>query len=86
MIEISFLFGLAIYGIIWFLCLFVILPIGVVTQDEAGDIVAGSAPSAPVRPHMLRKLLLTTILAAIIYGGGYWLFTSDILRHIAISF
>jgi len=86
MIEISFLFGLAIYGIIWFLCLFVILPIGVVTQDEAGDIVAGSAPSAPVRPHMLRKLLLTTILSAIIYGGVYWLFTSDILRHIAVPF
>ena len=34
MIKIGFIFGMAIYGIIWFLTLFMVLPWGVVSQAE----------------------------------------------------
>lgn len=59
---------IAIYFIVWWLTLFCILPLGVKTQEEAGEIVPGSATSAPVRPQLLMKAGLTTIVAAILVG------------------
>ncbi|MDB2536660.1 DUF1467 family protein, partial [Alphaproteobacteria bacterium] len=46
MIKIGFIFGLAIYGIIWFLTLFMVLPWGVVSQAEHGEVQPGSSESA----------------------------------------
>ncbi len=86
MIEINFILGLAIYGMIWFLCLFAVLPFGVVSQDEAGHVEPGSSASAPVQPHMGRKIVINTLVAAVVYGIVYWLLTSGVMRHIGLSF
>jgi predicted secreted protein len=61
----------AVFFIIWWLVLFVSLPIGLRTQDEEGEVVLGTASSAPGRPHMLRAIIRTTILAVIIFGIFY---------------
>ena len=58
--------GAAIYFVVWWLCLFVVLPFGVRTQDEEGTTIRGTAPSAPVRPLIFRKALITSGLAAIV--------------------
>ena len=63
MIEIGFIFGLAIYGIIWFLTLFMVLPWGVVSQAEYGEVQPGSSESAPARPLIWQKLAITTGLS-----------------------
>ena len=68
MIEIGFLFGCAIYGIIWFLTLFMVLPFGVVSQHEDGRVVPGSEAGAPARPMIYRKLAITTLLSAVFYA------------------
>ena len=48
----SVTFGIAVYFMIWWIVLFAVLPFGrPQTQDEAGDIVPGSEPSAPTRPR-----------------------------------
>jgi len=61
--------GLAIYGIIWWLVLFVVLPFGVRTSEEAGEaLVQGAAESAPAKPHLLRKILITTLVAFILWS------------------
>lgn len=62
----------AIYFVVWWIVLFAVLPFGVRTQEEEGDIVLGSSHSAPVKPLLLRKALATTIVAAIIVFG-FWL-------------
>lgn len=67
---------LAIYGIVWWLTLFVVLPFGVKTQEEAGDVDAGTAPSAPARPQIFQKMAITTVLSALIFAGVYWLITA----------
>lgn len=59
----------AIYFILWWLCLFVVLPWGVRTQADVGEIVEGSAPSAPHKLRMVRTLIATTIVAAIVFAG-----------------
>jgi predicted secreted protein len=62
----------AIYFVVWWVVLFAVLPWGVRTQEEEGDIVLGTAHSAPARPLLLRKALATTIVSGIIVFG-FWL-------------
>ena len=66
-----------IYFVVWWLVLFAILPFGTHTQDDEGDVVLGTARSAPVRPMLIRKAIATTIVAAIVVGalGSRWITT-----------
>ena len=65
----------AIFIVVWWLVLFTVLPIGVRTQDEEGSTVPGSAGSAPARPMIVRKALITTLIAALIVTGIYFAYT-----------
>jgi predicted secreted protein len=56
----------AIYFIIWWLVIFMILPFGIRTQADEGDITLGTAPSAPIRPMLVRKAIVTSIVSAIL--------------------
>ncbi len=65
--------ALAIYLLIWTVCLFMVLPLGVRTSDEANEEkVAGQADSAPVQPMMLRKVLLASAMSLVLFGL-FWL-------------
>jgi predicted secreted protein len=86
MIEIGFIFGFAIYGIVWFLTLFMVLPFGVVSQSEAGEVVPGSEGGAPSQPRIGRKLLITTLISGVLYAGIYYLLTSGALANADIPF
>ncbi len=70
----TFISGFAIFFIVWWLTLFIILPIGTQSQAEAGKIVAGTEPAAPVQSHIGKKLVINTLVAALIFGL-YWIVT-----------
>ena len=57
---------LVVFAVLWFLTLFVVLPIGEVSQEEDGHVVPGTPAGAPAEPRMKRKLLITTVIAAIL--------------------
>lgn len=57
-----------LYAMLWFLCLFVALPIGLRTQAEDGSVVPGTPSSAPVNPMMGRKFLWTTVVATVLWA------------------
>jgi len=59
--------GVAIYLVIWWIVIFMVLPWGV-QPVSTEDIAKGHAPSAPKHPYMARKLLATTVLAGVIWG------------------
>ena len=61
-------FAIAIYAIIWWIVLFAILPIGVRTQEEEGDVSPGTAESAPHMPKLLPKMIATTIVASVVFA------------------
>ncbi len=61
--------GIAIYMVTWWIVLFAVLPFGVVSQHEENLQKGGTDPGAPVRPLMVRKALVTTVIAAIIWSG-----------------
>jgi len=64
--------ALAIYVLFWTLTLFVVLPFGVRTAEEAGaEAQAGHAESAPHGFNFGRVALRTTALSAILFGAFY---------------
>lgn len=64
----------AIYFVVWWLCLFIVLPIGVRTQAEEGETTLGTVASAPARPMLGRKALAATVLAAALVAAAVWAF------------
>ncbi|MGH6769527.1 MAG: DUF1467 family protein [Xanthobacteraceae bacterium] len=59
---------IAIYFIIWWVALFVVLPWGVRSQAESGDVLQGSDPGAPAVPRLWLKLVWTTIVASVVFA------------------
>lgn len=64
----SLSFAIAIYVVIWWTVLFAVLPIGVRTQGEDGTVVPGTPESAPVAPRLLRVVVLTTVISALVFA------------------
>jgi predicted secreted protein len=56
--------GIFVYFLIWWVVLFAVLPWGVHVSDHPEP---GHAPSAPINPHMGRKVIATTIVSALIW-------------------
>jgi predicted secreted protein len=63
--------AIAIYFIIWWLSLFVVLTFGVRSQHEEGEIISGTEPGAPVLPRIAMKLLWTTVVASAVFAVLY---------------
>ena len=64
-------FAIVVYICIWFMTLFAVLPFGVRTQDEAGDVVPGTPGSAPANMKLARILLINSLVAAVCFGLFY---------------
>lgn len=59
---------LAIYFIIWWLVLFMVLPWGVHSQRDSGEVAPGTDPGAPAVHLVWRKLLWTTLIASALFA------------------
>ncbi len=67
--------GVVLYLLIWWTVLFAVLPFGTRPVAEADRLTGWRG--APERPLMWRKVLATTIVAAVLWGIIYGLITSD---------
>ena len=63
----SWVSGIAVYVLIWWVTLFAILPIG--TRPVAESDPEGGWRGLPERPMMLRKAVITTIVATVLWLG-----------------
>jgi predicted secreted protein len=63
--------AVAIFFLIWWVVLFAVLPWGIRSQHEGGEIAPGTDPGAPAIPRLLRKLVWTTGVSAVIFAGFY---------------
>ena len=63
--------ALAIFFLIWWVVLFAVLPWGIRSQHEGGEIAPGTDPGAPAIPRLGRKLMWTTLVSALIFSGCY---------------
>ena len=76
---------LAIYILFWTISLFLVLPFGVRTAEEAGvEVEPGHADSAPHRfdiaHHVFKATILATVLFLIYYANWYfgWIRVEDL--------
>ncbi len=58
--------GIAVYLVIWWIIIFAILPWGVRGIDSQ-DVAKGHAFGAPEKPRIVTKMLVTTVVAAVIW-------------------
>ena len=67
--------AIAIYFLIWWTTLFAVLPWGVRSQAESGEVVAGSDPGAPSLPRLRNKLIWTTLVASVVFAVFYTVYS-----------
>jgi len=79
-------FAIAIYVLIWWVVLFAMLPIGVRTQAEEGEVSPGTAESAPHRPRLLPKMLATTVVASLVFAAVYLIIVHRVITLDQIPF
>jgi len=73
--------GVVLYVLIWWTVLFAVLPFGTRAEAEPDPITGWRG--APARPLLGRKIIATTIVAALVWAGAYLLIRSPWLsfRH-----
>jgi predicted secreted protein len=67
--------GVMVYLVIWWTVLFCVLPLGVRRVQNPGK---GEERGAPERPELLRKAVITSIVAAVLWVGFFWLHQTDV--------
>ena len=61
--------SLATYLIVWWVVLFTVLPVGIVSHAEAGiKTPGGGDPAAPVNPQLKRKFITTTWVSGVLFA------------------
>ena len=62
----------AIYFLMWVICAFIMLPLGLRTPDETGEaLLKGQADSAPSNFRPMMVVLRATILSGFLFGLYY---------------
>jgi predicted secreted protein len=72
---VSWATGLMVYLVIWWTMLFTVLPLGVRRVENPGR---GQDRGAPETPQLLRKVIITSIVAAVLWLGFYFVHQADI--------
>jgi predicted secreted protein len=76
--------ALVLFSVIWFMVFFCVLPLRLVTQGDAGEVVPGTPKAAPAGFVVGRKARITTwvtlalwaIVAGVIWSG--WIGVRDL--------
>jgi predicted secreted protein len=73
--------GFVLFTMIWMLVFFISLPIGIAPESDPD--AASGWRGAPKMPLVWRKVMLTTLVSVLLWGGAEYLIASDILsfRH-----
>lgn len=61
--------GFLLYFMLWWIVLFTVLPLWT-RRDES--LIEGQDQGAPTRPYLWRKVLLTSLLTAVVWAGLVW--------------
>lgn len=77
--------GAVLFASLWFLTLFVVMPIGQKSQADMGEVMPGTPAGAPSGLRWRRKLLITTLVTSALWGVIAWLILGGVITrdHIA---
>ena len=60
--------ALVLYAVVWFMTFFVVIPFRLRTQGDTGEVVPGTHASAPEVHNLLKKAILTTLIALVLWA------------------
>jgi predicted secreted protein len=66
-----------VFSLIWWTVLFAVLPLGV--RPREASLEEGGWRGAPEQPQLLRKVVLTTLVSAVIFVGVFALERSNLI-------
>ena len=72
--------AIVLFAIIWFMVLFVCLPLKIKTQSESGTIVPGTPGSAPENGDLKGKIRLVTIVSCFLWVAIFGIIMSGIIQ------
>jgi predicted secreted protein len=73
----GFISGIVVFLMIWWVMLFTVLPWGNRPSDNP---VIGEVASAPEKPRLWRKFLVTTLISCVLWGIVYGLIAANALN------
>lgn len=75
-----------LFSVIWFMTLFVVLPIGLKTQGDKGEVVPGTHASSPVNAQLGRKVKWVTVITILLWIPLYFIITSGVITVEMLDF
>ena len=60
--------AIVLYAVVWFMVMFIVLPIGRRTQGDVGEIVPGTQAGAPVNFNLKRTLIIVSVVALVVWA------------------
>ena len=60
--------AIVLFAVIWFLVLFVTLPVHLRTQGDVGEIVPGTQAGAPVNFKLRRTVIIVTLISFVVWA------------------
>jgi predicted secreted protein len=59
--------ALVLFAVIWFMVLFIVLPIRLKSQADTGEVVPGTHASAPDNPQLKKRALIVTAITVVLW-------------------
>lgn len=78
--------ALVLFSVIWFMLLFMALPIGLKTQGDVGEVVPGTHASSPTNAQIGRKMKWVTIITVLLWVPLCLIITSGVITVDMLDF
>ena len=60
--------ALVLFAVIWFMVLFIVLPLRLKTQGDMGEIVPGTMAGSPANLNMKKRFKIVTAISLVLWG------------------
>ena len=71
--------ALVLFAIIWFMTLFIVLPLRLTTQGDEGKVTPGTHAGSPARYHFKKRLWIVTGISVVLWCGLSWVIISGVV-------
>lgn len=60
--------AIVLFAVLWFLTFLIVIPFRLQTQGDLGKVTPGTQAGAPEHHHLKAKAVITTVIAAVLWG------------------
>ena len=78
--------AIVLFAVVWFMVFFIVLPLRLTTQGDAGEVVPGTPKSAPTTEIVGHKAKITTLVAIVVWAVLAGIILSGVITVRAFDF